>query len=143
MAGVWRATDFAGISRSDVQIVHSEYSTDGGGRAFSELMASKHSPTAIWATGASLALGAAIAAGRLGVSIPGTVSLIGLGNPPWVNLMRPSLTTYTLPLQELAMTAALLMNSRIESRETTPMEPVQVILSGRVNVRESTGEVPH
>ncbi|MDR1431271.1 MAG: LacI family transcriptional regulator [Propionibacteriaceae bacterium] len=138
LAGVMRALDFAGIDRDSVPVINAEHSWDGGGRAFAELMQRRPRPTAIYAAGAQLALGAAIAAQDAGILIPGQVSLVGLGNPSWGSLMQAKLTTYTLPIQEIAMTAALLMMSRLENHATTTPAPVQITISGRVNVREST-----
>jgi DNA-binding LacI/PurR family transcriptional regulator len=136
-AGVLRALDFAGIDRDTVPMVHAEHSTDGGGRALTELLARRPKVTAVYAAGANLALGAAIAAKNAQIRIPDQLSLVGLGNPSWGRLMDPPLTTYALPIQEIVMTAALLMMSRIEDQASAASVPVQITISGRMNIKES------
>ncbi|MDR1432226.1 MAG: LacI family transcriptional regulator [Propionibacteriaceae bacterium] len=139
VTGFLRALDFACIDRDSCVIRNSEHTVEGGGRAFAYLMAQTPRPTAIYASGAQLALGAALAADEAGVSIPQELSLVGLGTPSWTRLMKPRLTTYALPVQEIAMTAALLMVSRIENdNEDDAPEPVQITISGRLKIQDST-----
>ncbi|MGP4017448.1 LacI family DNA-binding transcriptional regulator [Saccharopolyspora sp. 5N708] len=139
VAGVLQAVDRAGLDRAAVPIRYAEHSIEGGGHALSQLLAQEPRITAVYAAGQQLALGTALAAEEARLAIPEQLSLVGLGNPSWGRLMRPRLTTYTLPVQELAMTAALLMISRVENQGTPPAAPVQIALSGRMNIQESSG----
>jgi LacI family transcriptional regulator, galactose operon repressor len=140
--GAMRAADYAGVERSAVSVCHAEHSVDGGRRAFGRLVGGSDPVTAVYAAGEQLALGAALAASDAGLEIPGSLSLVGLGNPPWGALMRPCMTTYSLPVPELALTAALLMISRVERRGEQVGDPVQIALSGRMIERDSSGAPP-
>ena len=117
--GALRAVDKRGLDRSTLAIRHAEHTVDGGGRALRMLLEGNRTITGGYAAGEQLALGAALGAVAAGVHIPADVSLVGLGHPSWGDLMRPRLTSYTLPLEELAMTAALLMVSRVVKEQNT------------------------
>jgi LacI family transcriptional regulator len=136
--GALRAVDKRRLDRSTLVIRHAEHTVDGGGRALRMLLEGNRTITGVYAAGEQLALGAALGAVAAGVRIPADISLVGLGHPSWGDLMRPRLTSYTLPLEELAMTAALLMVSRVVKEQTRSAEPVRITLAGRMNVQQST-----
>lgn len=138
VAGARRAVAEAGLPGSALRVVHGEYAPETGRWAFLKLLSEPPAPTAIFATSAQLVLGLAVVAKEKEIAIPERVSVAGFGDPEWGSLVSPPLTTYTLPLPEMAMTAALLMISRIEQERTDDELPVRIVISGNLMVREST-----
>ena len=88
-------------------------------------------PTAIFASNDEMAAGVYRVANRLGLSIPGDLSIVGFDDGPLASRLLPSLTTIRLPIRELGRIAA----NKILHPETaggthamvTPLEPHLVI----------------
>ena len=116
-----------------------------------DMLASDNPPTAIFAAGYYFALNVYTAANRLGLNIPGDVSLIGVDDPPSAVHLSPALTTMRQPLVEVGKTAIRELYSQVKSggpqarrtldaeliaRESTaPSKDEQA----RVNTRRATG----
>ena len=122
---------------AELAVVHGEYSPETGRIAIHRFFNMATRPTAVFASSTQFVLGAMQAAKEKGLSIPADLSLVGFGDPPWGQLISPSLTTYALPLLEMSMTATLLIISRIERPPTEDRMPVQVTISGNLVVRDS------
>jgi LacI family transcriptional regulator len=138
LSGAGRALAAAGLGPKALRVAHGEYSPATGHRGFETLMAVEPPVTAVFATSAQFVLGVAMAAKEQNVLIPQRVSLAAFGDPEWGQLISPPLTTYTLPLPEMAMTAALLLTSRIEKGPPEDGRPVRIWISGDLVVRGST-----
>jgi DNA-binding LacI/PurR family transcriptional regulator len=75
------------------------------------------------------------AARRLGVRIPGDLSVVGFDDIPNAQWCGPSLTTVRQPLAEMAATAATMV-LRLAGGE--PLDQTRVELATTLVVREST-----
>ena len=138
LAGAYRAVAEAGLDPDVLHFMHGEYAPETGRQAFRRLLDIYPPHTAIFATSTQFVLGVMLASKESRVDIPGQISLAGFGDPEWGQLLSAPLTTYKLPLQEMAMTAALLMTSRIERKPSLETHPIQITISGTLMVRSST-----
>ena len=77
-----------------------------GAAQLDRLLASPDRPTAIFAAGYYFALDVYTAAARAGLSIPGSLSVVGVDDPPSASHLSPALTTFRQPLIELGRLAA-------------------------------------
>ncbi|MDR1388161.1 MAG: LacI family transcriptional regulator [Propionibacteriaceae bacterium] len=139
--GARRAIAEANLPDARLSIVHGEYSPDTGRNAIHRLVTQSDQPTAVFATSAQFVLGAMLATKEIGLHIPKDLSLAGFGDPEWGKLISPGLTTYALPLHEMAMTAVLLITSRVEHPPQDDHVPVRVTIAGNLVIRESTAPV--
>ena len=88
--------------------------------------------TAVIAFNDQMALGVIAGLVRLGLSVPGDLSVIGIDDVPMAAMVAPSLTTVSLPSEDAGAAAvALLREGRSAKTE----------LFGTLVVRESTGRV--
>jgi LacI family transcriptional regulator len=88
--------------------------------------------TAVIAFNDQMALGVVAGLGRMGIAVPGDLSVIGFDDVPMAAMVAPPLTTIGLPTEQAGATAVQLL----VDRATTTTE-----LFGELVVRESTGPV--
>ncbi|MCZ0983446.1 substrate-binding domain-containing protein [Streptomyces diastatochromogenes] len=70
-------------------------------------------PTAVFASSGDLALGALREADRLGLDIPGRLSLAAFGNTDWFETCRRPVTAFAHPLHEIGVITAHVPLSRL------------------------------
>ena len=80
--GYEQALAAAGIQLDDDLIVDGSFTVQGGAEALDQLLALDEPPTAIFAIGDIMALGAMQRARELGIDIPGELSIIGVDDQP-------------------------------------------------------------
>jgi LacI family transcriptional regulator len=141
LAGFRQAFLEAGIGDEGLEVRHGQYSLEWGAQGTGELLAMAPQPTALFATGNSIVLGALRALTSTGMQVPEDISLIGFDDPAWCSVWRPAITTYALPLRDMGLLAAQLLVSRMRSGGAESMPSVTRV-SGRLMLRGSTG-VPH
>jgi LacI family transcriptional regulator len=131
-ASAQRLTGFAAIAGGDTALVREgDFSFAAGATAGAELLAMPDPPTAIVAANDEMAAGILSAAHRIGVAVPGRLSVAGFGDDAVASLVWPPLTTVRQPTRELGYHAAdlLLAGGAMQHREL----PFAVV------VRDSTG----
>lgn len=94
-------------------------------------------PTAIVGYNDLVALGVMSALHKLGISVPGTVSVMGNDDIPVSEHFPISLTTIRAPMRGMGRKAAEILIRNIESPTLLPVE--NVVLDAELVVRESTG----
>ncbi|WP_416416519.1 LacI family DNA-binding transcriptional regulator [Paenarthrobacter aromaticivorans] len=102
-------------------------------------------PTAIMCANDRLAIGVALAAARLGLSIPADLSVMGYDDEARIaDTMVPALTTMALPLREIGRAAMTTLLDTIEgvSGTDTAETNVETMVPCRLVIRESTGPAP-
>ncbi|MEZ2388286.1 LacI family DNA-binding transcriptional regulator [bacterium RCC_150] len=103
-------------------------------------------PTAIACANDRLAIGVALAAARLGLSVPGELSIMGYDDESRIaGTMVPALTTMALPLREMGAAAMGMLLKQIEDHEPTSDgndAGLETMVPCRLVVRDSTGPVP-
>jgi LacI family transcriptional regulator len=108
----------------------------GSGEAAGErLMKLGDGPTAIFAANDDMAAGVIRAAGRLGIDVPGRLSVAGCDDIPLASQLYPTLTTIRQPLLTMAERAALVLIAG--SNKGVPRNGSE-LLPARIAVREST-----
>ncbi len=80
----------------------------------------KRTCTAILCANDSLALGAINGLQRLGLAVPGDISVVGMNDLPQAEFASPPLTTVHLPVQEIGVIALELLQDIIAGNVTIP-----------------------
>ncbi|WP_252321275.1 MULTISPECIES: LacI family DNA-binding transcriptional regulator [Symbiopectobacterium] len=80
----------------------------------------KRTYTAILCANDSLALGAISGLQRLGLDVPGDISVVGMNDLPQAEFASPPLTTVHLPVQEIGVIALELLQDIIVGNVTIP-----------------------
>ncbi|MHC6222035.1 LacI family DNA-binding transcriptional regulator [Arthrobacter sp. MMS24-S77] len=111
------------------------------------LLSSTERPTAIVCANDRLAVGVALAAARLGLSVPRDLSIMGYDDEFRIAAtMVPALTTMALPLREMGAAAMSMLLEQIEDSDRRPAAGgragLETMVPCRLVVRESTGPVP-
>lgn len=102
-------------------------------------------PTAIMCANDRLAIGVALAAARLGLSIPADLSVMGYDDEERIaDTMVPALTTMALPLREIGRAAMTTLLDKIEgaTAEDTAETTKETMVPCQLVIRESTGPAP-
>lgn len=94
-------------------------------------------PTGLVATCDEVAIGAIIAARRLGISVPMSLSVIGIDNHEYADMF--ALTTLEQSPRNQGAQAASMLLSRLQDADA---EPVEVRIQARLIVRSSTAPPP-
>jgi LacI family transcriptional regulator len=110
-----------------------------GARALRGLLGSGTRFSAVLAGNDMLALGCYDVLAERGIACPDDVSVVGFNDMPFVDKLRPALTTVHIPHQDLGTEAArLLLDQMTEFRR----EERSVLMPVELAVRESTGSPP-
>jgi LacI family transcriptional regulator len=125
-----------GLPLSPERVVHGDWETESGYRAARRLLALLPRLTAIFAANDLMALGAIYAAQDLGLQVPGDLAVVGYDNRDFARLVRPAITTVTLPTYEMGQLGAGLLLGQILRGEGAADE---VKVRGELMVRESCG----
>lgn len=118
--------------------VPSDVSVPGGYAAAVDLLGDvDRRPTALVATCDEVAIGAIIAARRLGIPVPMSLSVIGIDNHEYAEMF--GLTTFEQSPRDQGRHAALMLLTRLRDPE---QEPVDMRIQPRLIVRSSTAPPP-
>jgi DNA-binding LacI/PurR family transcriptional regulator len=114
-------------------------SKEWGHQATDELLAMAERPTAIFATGAQLALGVFEALYEAGLSCPDDMSVVAFQDPTWFRVWKPGITAYSVPMTQIGRLAWQLLQSRIEAGpgNSRASDITTTQLSGVLQVRNS------
>jgi LacI family transcriptional regulator len=109
--GYRQAMAEAAVAVDPAWVVGSTFGIDSGAEAAETLMGLSSPPTALFAVNDNTAIGASSALLRLGLSIPGDVSLVGYNDIPIVSRLPTPLTSVRVPFDQIASAALdLLVN---------------------------------
>ena len=132
--------DESGLEYSE-QLVAAGDNSFGSGEACAEkLLKRKNRPTAIFAANDDMAAGVLRTANRLGIDVPGQLSVTGFDDITLARQVDPALTTIRQPLARMAERAAeMLINSNGGGEVAKGTE----IVPATIKIRESTGPAPN
>lgn len=132
--------DESGLEFSE-QLVAAGDNSFGSGEACAEkLLKRKNRPTAIFAANDDMAAGVLRTANRLGIDVPGQLSVTGFDDITLARQVDPALTTIRQPLARMAERAAeMLINSNGGGEVAKGTE----IVPATIKIRESTGPAPN
>jgi LacI family transcriptional regulator len=110
------------------------YTVEEGARCAHELLGTPGGFTAVAAANDMLAVGCYAALDEAGLQCPDDISVIGFNDMPFIDRLRPPLTTVRFPHYQLGTEAAQLLLERIGEREA----PVKILyLAPELVVRKS------
>ncbi|KWF06389.1 LacI family DNA-binding transcriptional regulator [Burkholderia pseudomultivorans] len=96
--------------------------------------------SAIIAGSSHVTIGILSALKELDVNVPGTLSLVGFGDPTWARWWGPGLTTAHLPIHELATTCGLWLLRSLANKGAA-LPSLQSIAKSELIVRGSTAPI--
>jgi DNA-binding LacI/PurR family transcriptional regulator len=135
LAGFRFGHDEAGLAVDPGLVRYGNFYLNAGYEHGIELLSRTARPTAIFAGSDMQAMGVLRAARRLGIEVPGQLSVIGYDNLPVAAWTDPALTTVNQPLRDMAGTATKLLLDLARGIESAS---TRVDLVTELVVREST-----
>jgi LacI family transcriptional regulator len=130
-SGFRSALESAGLMLPDSRLVHGGFGYEDGERGFAEVMTGRHRPTAVFCIGDTVAVGALNQARRMGLSVPGDVSIVGFDDLAIAAWPCFRLTTVGVQLDRMAAAAADLLVRRLggdESPAGVEVFPTELVL---------------
>jgi LacI family transcriptional regulator len=110
------------------------YTVEEGSRCAHQLLTAQGGFTAVAAANDMLAVGCYAALDEAGLQCPDDISVIGFNDMPFIDRLRPPLTTVRFPHYQLGTEAAQLLLERIGERDA----PVKILyLAPELVVRKS------
>ncbi|WP_157020208.1 LacI family DNA-binding transcriptional regulator [Mesorhizobium xinjiangense] len=134
-AGYHRALAQAGIGVPPDYVQRGDYLLNSGRDCCDRLMALTEPPTAIFAANDEMAFGVIHQLHRLGLAVPGDVSVVGFDDIYLSEAFYPPLTTISQPRWEIGRQAMKLLSAMMsgEAKDRTP-----IILPTELKLRETT-----
>jgi DNA-binding LacI/PurR family transcriptional regulator len=126
-----RRHGFAGHMR----IIPGDHTEEAGIRAAAALLAGRTLPTAVMTSNDRCAVGLLDALVRLGMEVPGSMSVVGYDDSMLAQLAHVDLTTVSQDAHQQAEQAVALAVERLESGRTAPRE---VVLTPHLVLRSTT-----
>ena len=147
LRGYQEAMRAHGLTVGPGDIVYaSGYTVEEGLRCGRELLESAGGLTALFAANDMLAVGCYGALDELGLRCPEDVSVIGFNDMPFVDRLRPPLSTVRFPHTQVGAEAARLLIERIEAGESSPVKILflapELVARGSTMAIERSGAVP-
>lgn len=140
--GVTRALDEAGVDREAIQFVRGDFSFKSGVDLAPHLLERRPAPTALICSNDDMAVGALFAAHKIGVSVPGELSITGFDDTPISALIWPPLTTVHQPIKEMGYRAIELIAEQLKAARPD-LVPGYEQLAHEIVVRQSAGAPRH
>ena len=134
LKGVSVALAHGGVELSGKHVVPAAYSLRAGREAFAELIR-RGDLTAVACGNDILGIGAIQEAQRMGLNVPGDVSITGFDDMELASVVTPALTTVRLPIAEIGLETARHLIERLERNAA----PRCIELPLKLVVRQSTG----
>ncbi|WP_018606809.1 LacI family DNA-binding transcriptional regulator [Uliginosibacterium gangwonense] len=106
LRGYRQALEDAGIPFDPDLVAHADFHEPGGVLAINQLLASRRSFTAVFASNDQSAYGIQLALSRHGIRVPDDISVVGFDDLLVSSYMVPPLTTIRQPVNEMGVAAA-------------------------------------
>jgi DNA-binding LacI/PurR family transcriptional regulator len=116
----------------------SEFTLEAGQSGLARLLDSPHSPSAVFAAGDVLTLGALQEARSRGIDVPGDLAIVGFTDSPSAALVEPPLTMVSVPAREMGLRAMRTLQALMAGNKPRPR---RTILDVELHLRTSCG--PH
>jgi LacI family transcriptional regulator len=127
-AGFLEAMARGGVPLPADLVLEGGYTFESGVACAERLLALSPRPTAIFALNDDMAAGVYKTALRLGLSIPGDLSIVGFDDSPMASRLWPSMSTVRLPIRDMGMTAAaMLLATEGSQRAATTITPHLIV----------------
>jgi LacI family transcriptional regulator len=129
----------SGLEFSERLVAAGDNSFGSGEACAKKLLKRKRPPTAIFAANDDMAAGVLRTANRLGIDVPGQLSVAGFDDITLARQVDPALTTIRQPLARMAERAATLLTDANGGGEVANGDE---IVPSTIKIRESTGPAP-
>lgn len=116
LAGYREALEAAGLPLDPGLLAEAQYSGARAHDMTAQLLSARNRPTAIIAANNMMALGALRAIQELGFRCPEDVSLAGIDDVPWADVITPRITAVCQPIEELGAVATRFLLDRIGAK---------------------------
>jgi LacI family transcriptional regulator len=131
-----------GIPVEDGPVEQGYFSYRSGMRAAERLLALPNPPTAIFACNDDMAAAAVSVAHRLGMSVPGDLSVVGFDDTALATTIWPELSTVRQPIAEMAEAAVEMLLTEINRRRLGGRrQQGERVLTHDLIIRESSGKL--
>lgn len=124
------------LSSPDALLAEGDWEFEGGVTAMQSLLQHDPLPTAIFVANDVMAVGALDVLRQVGRRVPEEIALVSYDNLSFSRLVRPQLTTVSLPAYQMGHQAAALLYQKLQG-ERTDLDEVRIC--GQLHVRESCG----
>ncbi len=135
----WSAEAENGLEVLEPYCEQGSNSYESGVECGRRLLNKKQRPTAIFCANDEMAIGVKKVAHEMGISIPGSLSIVGFDDTPVASQLYPTLTTIRQPTREMAKLATELLIKRL--RGESP-EGMKEMLKSELIIRNSAGPAP-
>jgi LacI family transcriptional regulator len=112
IAGYKKALDEAGAGKR-ARVVTGGLDVESCRAAVERELRRPNRPTAIFAASYAATLGTVRAMRTVGLDLPGDVSLIGIDDSDWMEVLHPYISAVAQPVEEMATEAWRLLNQRL------------------------------
>ncbi|MFE9764806.1 LacI family DNA-binding transcriptional regulator [Streptomyces sp. NPDC005808] len=127
-----------GLDEDPALVVHCDFWAEAdGARALREVLDVGTEFTAVIAGNDLIALGAYDVCGERGITCPDDISIVGFNDMPFLDKLRPPLTTVAVPHHQIGVEAARML---LEALDGPPRPARSVLLPVSLVVRASTKE---
>jgi DNA-binding LacI/PurR family transcriptional regulator len=141
MDGYREALERSGLAFDPGLIVRGDGYATGGEHAWPLLQALVHPPTAAFCYNDMTAIGLLSAVRRGGRSVPRDLAIVGFDDIPFASYVDPSLTTVAQPKPEMGQRAIEMVLALLADGNQADGKVANVVVQGRLIVRESSGAV--
>ncbi|WP_168217866.1 LacI family DNA-binding transcriptional regulator [Occultella kanbiaonis] len=139
LQGVRMALTDAGLSLDPARMVRTDLKIDDAETAVRAALASRRNhPDAIFAMNGPLTTGAYRGVQASGLRMPDEISLVGVDDDRWTQMVSPAVTLVAQPVDEMGTRAAERLVARAEDPE---IEPIHLLLPPRLLIRGTTATV--
>ncbi|MEF2967622.1 LacI family DNA-binding transcriptional regulator [Paenibacillus sp. M1] len=132
LQGYMQAMEKLGLPVNPEHVIQGsfDYTVESGRAAMEQLLRAGERPTAVFAAGDNLALGAMMALKERGMKVPGDMSVVGFDDIEMAKYLTPSLTTVRQDTYALGNRAADMLIYTIEGGEgiRTDILPVELVI---------------
>ena len=136
--GLVDAMTARGLDPETLAVVETAYSIANGAQALEQLMHTTPRPTAVMCGNDVLAAGALTQARKMGLDVPGDLSITGFDDIEIAEIVTPALTTVHVPHRNMGKGAASLLFAMRAGEDPGP----SVELEATVILRDSLGPAP-
>lgn len=125
-----------GIPFDTTLVWRGDWAATSGYEGAKQFLAISEPPTAIFAANDLMALGAIYAIQDAKLRVPEDIAIVGYDDREIASIVRPSITTVTLPCYDMGQASAAMLLNLLEGRDNNAGE---IKILGRLIVRQSCG----
>jgi LacI family transcriptional regulator len=129
----------AGVTMDSNLVARADFKFEPAVSAAERVLRRPERPTAVFAANDLEALGVMEAARRVGLRVPGDLSVVGFDDTLLAAVSSPALTTVRQPFEQMGEVAVRILRDQMEGRE---LNSIRVELMTTLIVRESTAAPP-